>query len=110
MSCSPSASCRCQISSIASRPSSRRSTRFRLHYPRSRAMPRSTPSSSKSGRTMLDKVEVIVSPVYQVGGSVRDELLGKTPMDYDFATPLSPDEVEAAIKAAGKHAYAIGKR
>jgi len=59
---------------------------------------------------MLDKVEAIVSPVYQVGGSVRDELLGKEPKDFDYATPLSPDEVEAKIKAAGKHAYAIGKK
>ncbi len=37
---------------------------------------------------MLDKVEAIVSPVYQVGGSVRDELLGKEPKDFDYATPL----------------------
>jgi tRNA nucleotidyltransferase (CCA-adding enzyme) len=73
-------------------------------------MPRSMRSSSASGRTMLDRVEAIVSPVYQVGGSVRDELLGKTPVDFDFATPLSPDEIEAAIKAAGKRAYNIGKR
>jgi putative nucleotidyltransferase with HDIG domain len=73
-------------------------------------MPRSTPSSSKSGRTMLDKVEAIVSPVYQVGGSVRDELLGKEPKDYDFSTPLSPDDIEAAVRAAGKHPYLIGKR
>ncbi len=59
---------------------------------------------------MLDKVEAIVSPVYQVGGSVRDELLRKEPKDFDYATSLSPDEVEAAIKAAGKHAYGIGKK
>jgi tRNA nucleotidyltransferase (CCA-adding enzyme) len=59
---------------------------------------------------MLHQVEVIVSPVYQVGGSVRDELLGKEPKDFDYATSLSPDEVEAAVKAAGKHAYSIGKK
>jgi putative nucleotidyltransferase with HDIG domain len=59
---------------------------------------------------MHDNVEAIISPVYQVGVSVRDELLGKTPKDHDYTTPLTPDEIEAAIKAAGKHAYTIGKR
>lgn len=59
---------------------------------------------------MLDQVEAIVSPVYQVGGSVRDELLGRPASDIDYATPLSPDEVEARIKAAGKRAYSIGKK
>lgn len=58
----------------------------------------------------LSDIESIVRPVYQVGGSVRDELLGQEPKDYDYATPLSPDEVEAAIKAAGKRAYAVGKK
>lgn len=57
-----------------------------------------------------EQIETVVSPVYQVGGACRDELLGLTPKDFDFATPLSPDEVEAAIKAAGKRAYNIGKR
>lgn len=57
-----------------------------------------------------EQIETIVSPVYQVGGSVRDELLGLEPHDHDFATPLSPDDVEATIKAAGKRAYNIGKR
>jgi putative nucleotidyltransferase with HDIG domain len=58
----------------------------------------------------LSEIEGIVSPVYQVGGSVRDELLGLTPKDFDYATPLSPDEVETAIKTAGKRAYNIGKK
>ena len=56
------------------------------------------------------ELEKIISPVYLVGGSVRDELLGKTPKDYDYTTPLTPDEIEAAIKAAGKRAYTVGKR
>lgn len=59
---------------------------------------------------MIDQVEAIVSPVYQVGGSVRDELLGRPASDIDYATPLSPDEVEAKIKAVGKRAYSIGKK
>jgi len=56
------------------------------------------------------QLEQIINPIYQVGGSVRDELIGLTPKDYDYATPLSPDEIETAIRAAGKKPYLIGKR
>lgn len=59
---------------------------------------------------VIVKVKEIVEPVYLVGGSVRDILLNKTPKDYDFCTPLSPDDVEAQVKAAGRHVYAVGKR
>jgi putative nucleotidyltransferase with HDIG domain len=45
-----------------------------------------------------------------VGGCLRDELLGREPKDYDFSTPLSPDEIEASVKAAGRRAYVTGKR
>lgn len=54
--------------------------------------------------------QVIGNDVYLVGGSLRDELLNKEPKDYDFATALSPDEVENRVKASGRHVYAIGKR
>lgn len=50
------------------------------------------------------------APVYAVGGCVRDTFLKKEPKDYDFATPLSPDEVENRVKAAGRHASPRGKR
>lgn len=63
-----------------------------------------------SKETMHKLVSDIVSPVYLVGGSVRDGILGKEPKDYDFTTPLSPDEVEAKAKAAGRHVYTIGKK
>src|SRR6266542_566809 len=55
-------------------------------------------------------IEEIISPVYVVGGSVRDTLLGREPHDHDYATPLLPDEIESKVKAAGKRAYGIGKR
>lgn len=48
--------------------------------------------------------------VYLVGGSVRDILLGKEPKDYDFCTPLLPDEIETKIKNAGRRVYGIGKK
>lgn len=48
--------------------------------------------------------------VYLVGGSVRDVFLGKEPKDYDFTTPLLPEEVKERVKAAGRHPYTIGER
>jgi poly(A) polymerase len=43
---------------------------------------------------------------YYAGGSVRDELLGKDPKDYDLATSATPDEVQALFPrtdAVGAH-------
>lgn len=48
--------------------------------------------------------------VYLVGGSVRDLVMGNTPKDYDFCTPMLPDDIEAKVVAAGRHAYGIGKK
>lgn len=59
---------------------------------------------------IYDKVLEMVDPVYMVGGSVRDDLLGKEPKDYDFATPLSPDEIEDRIRKAKRRPYLVGKR
>ena len=59
---------------------------------------------------LFAKVEQILTPVYLVGGSVRSSLLGQPPSDYDFTTPLAPDEIEAAVRRAGHKAYTIGKR
>lgn len=47
--------------------------------------------------------------VYLVGGSVRDLVMGNEPKDYDFTTPMLPDDIEAKVIAAGRHAYTIGK-
>jgi poly(A) polymerase len=48
--------------------------------------------------------------VYLVGGSVRDLVMGNTPKDYDFTTPMLPEDVESKVKAAGRRVYAIGKK
>jgi poly(A) polymerase len=50
------------------------------------------------------------TPVELVGGSVRDIVLGKEPKDWDYCTPLDPDAIEAAVKAAGRRAYITGKK
>lgn len=59
---------------------------------------------------MYEEVNKTIEPVYMVGGSVRDELLGKQPKDYDFATPLKPDEIEEKVRAAGRRPFLTGKR
>jgi tRNA nucleotidyltransferase/poly(A) polymerase len=59
---------------------------------------------------MINEVQKIIGEVYQVGGSVRDEILGLKPKDYDFTTPLTPDEIEQKIKDAGRKPYLIGKK
>lgn len=50
------------------------------------------------------------APVNLVGGSVRDIILGREPKDWDYCTPLTPDEIEEKVKAAGRKAYITGKR
>jgi tRNA nucleotidyltransferase/poly(A) polymerase len=59
---------------------------------------------------LLEALAGIVDPAYLVGGSVRDLLMGRACHDYDFATPLHPDEVEARVRAAGRHPYLVGKK
>jgi putative nucleotidyltransferase with HDIG domain len=60
--------------------------------------------------TVYMNIEEILSPAYIVGGSVRDKLLDRDPHDYDFTTPLLPDDIETAIKKSGRRAYTTGKR
>lgn len=55
-------------------------------------------------------IEEIISPVYEVGGSLRDELLGIEPLDYDFATPHRPEYIEEQVRKAGKRPFLTGKR
>jgi tRNA nucleotidyltransferase/poly(A) polymerase len=63
-----------------------------------------------AARALQAAVERIVEPVYLVGGSVRDLLMDRPCEDYDFATSRDPDAVEAAVRAAGRHPYLVGKR
>lgn len=41
------------------------------------------------------------TPIYMVGGAVRDTLLGKKPKDYDFCTALHPTDIESYLKTMG---------
>lgn len=59
-----------------------------------------------------DAVRSILSTgeLFAVGGCVRDTLLGVVPKDWDYATNLTPDEMEPLIRAAGRKVYETGRR
>jgi poly(A) polymerase len=59
---------------------------------------------------MTLRVRAIVSPAFAVGGCLRDTLLGRPVHDWDFSTPLDPEQTEQAVRAAGRHPYLAGKR
>lgn len=67
-------------------------------------------TDNRQALALLHAVTQLISPVYLVGGSVRDSLLGHPPQDYDFTTPLDPDTIEQAVREAGKRPYLVGKR
>lgn len=48
--------------------------------------------------------------VYLVGGSVRDIVMGNQPKDYDFTTPMLPEEMTERVRAAGRRVYTIGEK
>lgn len=60
--------------------------------------------------TRKELSSILGIPLYEVGGSVRDKLLCLIPHDFDFSTPATPDEIEEAVRKAGKHPYLVGKR
>lgn len=47
---------------------------------------------------------------YLIGGSVRDIVMGKEAKDYDFCTPMLPEEMIEKVKAAGRRVYTIGEK
>jgi len=49
--------------------------------------------------------------LYLVGGSVRDELLGRPSLDYDFTTDAHPPEIRLLLAAARpENVYAVGEK
>ena len=54
---------------------------------------------------IYEKINSIISPVYMVGGSVRDAFMGAEPKDYDFITPHGPDVIEQSIRRAGRKPF-----
>lgn len=65
----------------------------------------------EKARRIQEEVQRILGTdeVYLVGGSVRDIVMGNEPKDYDFTTPLTPEEMKVKVKAAGRRVYNIGR-
>lgn len=59
---------------------------------------------------MYAAVSAIINPVYLVGGSVRDVVMGRPCYDYDFTTPVDPDRIEELVREVGRRPYLLGKR
>jgi poly(A) polymerase len=49
-------------------------------------------------------------PLYLVGGSVRDRLLGRTPKDLDYTTAARPERIKAILEQLGLPVYPIGEK
>lgn len=54
--------------------------------------------------------DTFLDDCYLVGGSVRDEIMGGTPSDYDYATPMLPDDIEQEVRKLGRRPVLVGKR
>ena len=59
---------------------------------------------------IVEQVDRIISPVYLVGGCVRDALMGIDPKDYDLITPHNPDIIEHKIRKVNRKPFLTGKR
>ncbi|WP_183115477.1 CCA tRNA nucleotidyltransferase [Gluconacetobacter diazotrophicus] len=60
------------------------------------------------GRAGLDRLWAVLPRARLVGGVVRDLLAGRPVSDLDLATPEPPDQVLAALEAAGIKVVATG--
>jgi len=61
---------------------------------------------------VIKEITEIISPVYLVGGAVRDYIMDKEVDDYDFTTPYTPDEIEEILleKNPERKMWLSGKR
>jgi tRNA nucleotidyltransferase/poly(A) polymerase len=55
---------------------------------------------------VVDRLRAAGHEALWAGGCVRDELLGRTPADYDVATSARPDQVRAVF--GNRHTLAVG--
>ncbi len=60
--------------------------------------------------TTTKQLSSLIQPLYLVGGSVRDEIIGRATYDIDYATPLLPDEICQILKKAGIKPSMAGKK
>lgn len=48
-------------------------------------------------------------PLYLTGGAVRDILLGRDPVDFDFATAVTPDGVKKLVRRWADNIWTVGE-
>jgi tRNA nucleotidyltransferase (CCA-adding enzyme) len=60
--------------------------------------------------TIKNLEKILQTPVYLVGGAVRDFLMDKEPKDWDFTTALTPDLVKARLQNASKSCHTQGEK
>ncbi len=48
-------------------------------------------------------------PLYLIGGAVRDILLGRQPVDFDFASAATPSQVKALVRRWADNVWTIGE-
>lgn len=59
---------------------------------------------------VTNQLSSLIQPLYLVGGSVRDEIIGRSTLDIDYATPLLPDKICQILKKAGIKPNIVGKK
>lgn len=62
----------------------------------------------EGARAIAETLAAAGGPARLVGGAVRDILDGRTPKDFDLATPLPPTEVASATRRAGFSVHETG--
>lgn len=61
-------------------------------------------------RCLAERFRAAGKHLYLVGGSIRDEILGKTDIDLDFATDAMPDETVTILEGGEGAIYRMGER
>ena len=59
---------------------------------------------------LVERFERAGVPVYLVGGTVRDLLLGEVPGDYDLTTPARPDATKDLLRGWADAIWTQGER
>jgi poly(A) polymerase len=59
---------------------------------------------------LVERFERAGVPVYLVGGTVRDLLLGEVPGDYDLTTPARPDAIKDLLRGWADAIWTQGER
>ena len=70
------------------------------------AIPSDPAAAREFALVVVDRLRAAGHQALWAGGCVRDELIGRTPADYDVATSARPDQVRAVF--GNRHTLAVG--